>query len=98
LDVATTPQPLHEEIPMPLSVGVFWDNQSVSTALNIPLSLEEFMLRPDRDDGQKEELIEGELIVSPAAKVWHLVTSLGMTSRVLSAVVRCRRQTWLRCP
>jgi Uma2 family endonuclease len=49
----------------------FWDNQSVSTALNIPLSLEEFMLRPDREDGQKEELIEGELIVSPAAKVWH---------------------------
>ncbi len=29
------------------------------------------MLRPDREDGQKEELIEGELIVSPAAKVWH---------------------------
>ena len=29
------------------------------------------MLRPDREDGQKEELIERELIVSPAAKVWH---------------------------
>jgi len=43
----------------------------VSTALNISLSLEEFMLRPDREDGQKEELIEGELIVSPAAKLWH---------------------------
>ena len=43
----------------------------MSTALNIPLSLEEFMLRPDREDGQKEELIEGELIVSPAAKLWR---------------------------
>ena len=43
----------------------------MSTALNIPLSLEEFILRPDREDGQKEELIEGELILSSAAKVWH---------------------------
>ncbi len=43
----------------------------MSTALNIPLSLAEFMLRPERDDGQKEELIEGELTVSSAAKVWH---------------------------
>jgi hypothetical protein len=29
------------------------------------------MLRLDREDGQKEELIEGDLIVSPAAEVWH---------------------------
>lgn len=36
----------------------------------IPLSLEEFQLRPDREDGQREELIEGELILSPAAQVW----------------------------
>jgi Uma2 family endonuclease len=43
----------------------------VSTALNISLSLKEFMGRPEREDGQREELIEGELIVSPAAKVWH---------------------------
>jgi len=43
----------------------------VSTALNVSLSLEEFIARPEREDGQPEELIEGELIVSPAAKVWH---------------------------
>ena len=49
----------------------FWDNQLVSTALNVSLSLEEFIARPEREDGQREELIEGELIVSPAAKVWH---------------------------
>ncbi|MDQ2947467.1 MAG: Uma2 family endonuclease [Acidobacteriota bacterium] len=35
------------------------------------LTLEEFLARPDRDDGQREELIEGELVVSPGAKVSH---------------------------
>ncbi len=35
------------------------------------LSLEEFLLRPERDDWQREELIEGALIVSPGAKVSH---------------------------
>jgi Uma2 family endonuclease len=35
------------------------------------LSLEEFLARPEREDGQQEELIEGELIVSPGAKVSH---------------------------
>ncbi len=43
----------------------------MSTAFNISLSLEEFVRRPDRDDGQREELVEGELIVSPSAKAWH---------------------------
>jgi Uma2 family endonuclease len=41
----------------------------MSTALHI--SLEEFLARPDREDGQREELIEGELILSPSAKVPH---------------------------
>ncbi|HLH02400.1 MAG TPA: Uma2 family endonuclease [Bryobacteraceae bacterium] len=35
------------------------------------LTLEEFIARPEREDDQKEELIEGELIVSPGAKVSH---------------------------
>ena len=41
----------------------------MSTA--VKLSLDEFLARPEREDGQTEELIEGVLIVSPAAKVWH---------------------------
>jgi predicted N-acetyltransferase YhbS len=41
----------------------------MSTA--VLLTLEEFIARPERDDSQKEELIEGELIVSPDAKVSH---------------------------
>lgn len=43
----------------------------MSTALNISLSLEEFLRRPDREDGQREELVEGALILSPSAKAWH---------------------------
>ena len=43
----------------------------MSTAFHTSLSLEEFLRRPDRDDGQREELIEGELILSPSAKAWH---------------------------
>jgi Uma2 family endonuclease len=54
-----------------MSLPRFCNNQPMSTALSTSLSLEEFMQRPDREDGQKEELIEGELIVSPAAQVWH---------------------------
>jgi Uma2 family endonuclease len=41
----------------------------MSTA--VLLTLEEFIARPERDDWQKEELVEGELIVSPGAKVSH---------------------------
>ena len=41
----------------------------MSTA--VLLTLEEFIARPGREDWQKEELIEGELIVSPGAKVSH---------------------------
>src|SRR5256885_15161849 len=41
----------------------------MSTA--VLLTLEEFIARPEREDWQKEELIEGELIVSPGAKVSH---------------------------
>jgi Uma2 family endonuclease len=35
------------------------------------LTLEQFLIRPDRDDGELEELIEGQVIVSPGAKVSH---------------------------
>jgi Uma2 family endonuclease len=42
--------------------------EGMSTALQL-LSLEEFMALPEREDGQREELLEGELIVSPAPKV-----------------------------
>jgi len=38
---------------------------------SVLLGLEEFIARPPRDDDQREELIEGELIVSPGAKVSH---------------------------
>ncbi len=41
----------------------------MSTA--VLLTLEEFLARPERDDWQREELIEGELIVSPGPKVSH---------------------------
>jgi hypothetical protein len=89
----------------------FWDNQAVSTALNIPLSLEEFMLRPDREDGEKEELVEGELIVSPAAKVWHAAIVGRLRAKLapseelgyivgndFACTLGGRPQTWLRCP
>ena len=39
----------------------------MATALT--LTLNEFLARPERDDSQREELIEGELVVSPGAKV-----------------------------
>ena len=41
----------------------------MSTAVHI--TLDEFLARPEREDNQREELIEGEVILSPAAKVWH---------------------------
>ncbi len=43
----------------------------MSTAVHHHITLEEFIARPDREDDRKEELLEGELIVSPSAKVWH---------------------------
>jgi Uma2 family endonuclease len=42
----------------------------MSTAVHL-LTLEEFLARPERDDWQREELIEGELILSPGPKVLH---------------------------
>ena len=35
------------------------------------ITLEQFMARPDREDDQREELILGELVLSPSAKFWH---------------------------
>lgn len=43
----------------------------MSTAVHHHISLADFMARPDREDDRHEELIEGELIVSPGAKFWH---------------------------
>jgi Uma2 family endonuclease len=45
----------------------------MSTALQsiTPITLEEFLLRPDREDGQKEELIEGEIVLSPEPRPSH---------------------------
>jgi Uma2 family endonuclease len=37
----------------------------------ITITLEEFLARPDREDGQREELIEGEIVLSPSPKVLH---------------------------
>jgi len=44
----------------------------MSTAL-IPgqISIDEFLARPEREDGLQEELIEGEIILSPNAKKRH---------------------------
>ena len=46
----------------------------MSTASQIEpryLTLDEFMARPDREDDQREELLEGELIAFPGPKVRH---------------------------
>ena len=37
-----------------------------TAVLPAEMSLEEFSNRPEREDGLKEELIEGELVVRPA--------------------------------
>jgi Uma2 family endonuclease len=56
----------------------------MSTAVRHHISLEEFMARPDREDNQREELIEGELIVSPGAKVWHAAIVRALRLRLTS--------------
>ncbi|HEX4772227.1 MAG TPA: Uma2 family endonuclease [Bryobacteraceae bacterium] len=43
---------------------------SASTAIHI-VTLEEFLRRPERADGQREELIEGEIVLSPEPKPLH---------------------------
>lgn len=35
------------------------------------VTVEEFLARPDREDGQREELIEGEIVLSPEPKPLH---------------------------
>lgn len=42
----------------------------MSTAV-LRTSIEEFLARPEREDGFREELIEGELVVSPNVKRGH---------------------------
>jgi Uma2 family endonuclease len=51
--------------------ALFCHNRSMSTAVHHHITLEEFMARPDRQDDQREELLEGEVIVSPGAKPSH---------------------------
>jgi len=36
-----------------------------------PITLEEFLARPDRQDTRREELIEGEIVLSPEPKPLH---------------------------
>jgi Uma2 family endonuclease len=44
----------------------------VSAAIIHPrITVDEFLLRPERSDGMQEELIDGEIIVSPNAKKLH---------------------------
>src|SRR6478672_13346399 len=44
----------------------------MSTAsLPVEMSLKQFQARPPREDGGREELIEGELVVSPDPKADH---------------------------
>jgi Uma2 family endonuclease len=40
-------------------------------SMAVHTTLDEFLARPDREDDQREELIEGEVIVSPGPKVKH---------------------------
>jgi Uma2 family endonuclease len=48
----------------------------MSTALVAPrMTVEEFLQRPEREDGMREELIDGEIIVSPNAKKLHTEVS-----------------------
>lgn len=50
-------------------------------------TIEEFLRRPSRTDGQHEELIEGEVCVSPNVKMGHteVVRLLGVALRPLEA-------------
>jgi hypothetical protein len=57
--------------------GRFWHNPAYRSAA-VHISLDEFLARPNREDHQREELIEGQLIVSPGAKVGHA----GMVGRL----------------
>ena len=43
----------------------------MSAVLPGQLTVDEFILRPERDDGFREELIEGEIVVSPNTKKRH---------------------------
>lgn len=48
----------------------------MSAAIGSPrLTVEEFLLRPERTDGMQEELIDGEIILSPNAKKLHTEVS-----------------------
>lgn len=59
----------------------------MSTAVSVPrlLTIEQFLKRPPRTDGQREELIEGEVCVSPNVKRGHteIVRRLGIAFRPL---------------
>ena len=59
----------------------------MATAVQL-LSLEEFLARPDREDDQREELIDGELILSPGAKV----SQSEIVARVRTALASLEQQ------
>lgn len=62
----------------------------MSTAITVPRlwTVEQFLKRPPRADGQREELIEGEVHVSPDVKMGHteVVRLLGIALRRLETL------------
>jgi Uma2 family endonuclease len=50
---------------------ILYDNlKGMSNAIQ-PVALEEFLARQERSNGQREELIEGEIVLSPEPKPLH---------------------------
>jgi Uma2 family endonuclease len=41
------------------------------SAASQPITLDDFLARPEREDGLREELIEGEIVLSPGPKPLH---------------------------
>jgi Uma2 family endonuclease len=53
----------------------------------ITITLEEFLARPEREDGQREELIEGEIVLSPEPKLLHAIL-VGRLRRALEPLTQ----------
>jgi Uma2 family endonuclease len=61
----------------------------MSTAVPLPpVSLEEFLARPEREDGQREELIDGEVVVSPNVKADHTEVVRRLSQELLQPLAR----------
>lgn len=76
----------------------------MSTAtLPSPITVDEFLARPEREDGQYEELVEGEIYVSPNVKAGHnrvvrrierALLPLEQHGFEVFGEVACRLSTW----